>query len=151
MKNSTFISFAVGLGLLIIMVSWPTIDAVTYQSHDYTLSKNEIRNEAVDQYLSRLAWSFECVGACQKAQVAHQDFKIIDSNGAYSYGCLQFQQATYLSFAKRYKIDPWANGGIYNCDNQWKVARAMFLDDKEMAAGHWATSIYKRGLGLPKI
>lgn len=112
---------------------------------------NEQKGDILDAYLSRLAWTYECVGECAKAQRLHQPYKRIDSNNQYSYGCLQFQQATYLAVAKKYKIDPWKGDGIYDCNNQWELARAMFLEDKEAAAGHWHTSIFVRGLGLPKI
>jgi hypothetical protein len=53
--------------------------------------------------------------------------------------------------ARRYGVDPWLDGGIYNCDNQWELARQMFLEDKESAARHWYTSVYTKGLGLPNI
>ena len=86
---------------------------------------NQREGDALDVYLSRLAWTYECTGDCFKAQRNHQPYKRIDSNQAYSYGCLQFQQATYLAFAKKHKIDPWAGNGIYDCNNQWKIARAM--------------------------
>lgn len=111
----------------------------------------EQKKDVLDVYLSRLAWTYECVGACARAEKAGEPFKIIDSNGQYSYGCLQFQQATYLAMAKKYKVDPWAGGGIYDCENQWKIARAMFEEDPVAASNHWYTSIYTRGLGLPNI
>ena len=107
--------------------------------------------DELDVYLSRLAWTYECTGPCFKAQIAHQPYKRIDSNDAYSYGCFQFQEQTYLNAAEKYKMDPWKGDGIYDCDNQWQLARAMFLEDKEAAAQHWYTSVYTRGLGLPKI
>ena len=110
-----------------------------------------LASDKLDVYLSRLAWGYECVGACQKAEIADQPYRRIDSNGQYSYGCLQFQQASYLTQAKKYGIDPWENGGIYNCDNQWKVAKAMFLAGPDAAANHWYTSIFVRGLGLPDM
>lgn len=103
--------------------------------------------DELDQWLSRLAFEFECVGACRHVA----EYKRLDTNSRYSYGCLQFQEATWLSFARKHGVDPWANGGIYECDNQRKVARLMFEEDVEAAAQHWYTSIYKRGLGLPNI
>ncbi len=105
------------------------------------------RPDALDRYLERLAFEFECVGACKNVE----EYKRLDSNGRYSYDCLQFQEQTWLSFARRYGVDPWKNGGIYQCENQLKVARLMFEDGVEAAARHWYTSIYKRGLGLPNI
>jgi len=148
MKYIYFPTALIGLAALILIpyatkpfTQLPVTSEVEAQTSEDTL----------DVYLSRLAWTYECTGDCFKAQVNDQQYKRIDSNNAYSYGCLQFQQATYLQMAKKYKIDPWADGGIYNCDNQLKLARAMFLEDKKAAAQHWYTSVYTRGLGLPKI
>lgn len=100
-------------------------------------------------YLQKLAFVYECVSGCQRALAMGQDFRIVDSNGLYSYGCLQFQEATWVGVNKQYGLDPWANGGIYSCDRQLDVAARMFEADPIAAANHWYTSIYKRGLGLP--
>lgn len=162
MKNLSSISWPlIGLAALVLIpfATKPMVpDPVYNEANASVLLQNLDRNDAnqregdaLDVYLSRLAWTYECVGECGKAQRNHQPYKRIDSNNQYSYGCLQFQQATYLAVAKKYKLDPWAGDGIYDCNNQWKLARAMFLEDKEAAAQHWYTSVYTRGLGLPNI
>ena len=162
MKNISHIAWPlVGLAMLILIpfATKPfTPDPVYNEANAAILSEildrndpNEREGDILDTYLSRLAWTYECVGECAKAQRKGEPYRRIDSNNAYSYGCLQFQQSTYLWAAKKYKLDPWAGGGIYDCNNQWKLARAMFLEDKEAAAGDWHTSIFVRGLGLPKI
>lgn len=107
--------------------------------------------DALDAYLTRLAFEFECTGACARAVEAGEPFSIVDRNNKLSYGCLQFQEASWLYLSRKYGVDPWENGGIYQCENQRKVARAMFLEDAQAAARHWYTSIYVRGLGLPDI
>jgi hypothetical protein len=116
-----------------------------------TVVKATEREAKLDAYLSVLAWKYECVGECAVAAQTGKPYKRIDSNHLYSYGCLQFQEATYFAVTKKYKIDPWANGGIYNCDNQLALASKMFLEDPVAASQHWYTSIYTRGLGVPNI
>ncbi len=122
----------------------------TNERPDFDALAKEVSREKLDVYLSVLTWTFECTRDCQRAERLNEEYKRIDSNGKYSYGCLQFQEATWLSMAKKHGVDPFENGGIYNCDQQWKVARAMFTEDPVAASMHWKTSIYDRGLGLPE-
>ena len=147
-------------GFFILGAFWPKA-AANQPTSDALLPKNPAgiatstpsghKDDKLEVYLSQLAWSYECVGACQRAERNNEPYKRLDSNNQYSYGCFQFQQATYLAMAKKYKVDAWQNGGIYNCDNQWLLARLMFEEDPIAAAPHWYTSIYTRGLGLPNI
>lgn len=116
---------------------------------DFDTLAQEVSREKLDVYLSVLTWTYECTRDCQMAERLNEEYKRIDSNGKYSYGCLQFQEQTWFAMTKKYNVDPFENGGIYNCDQQWKVARAMFTEDPVGASMHWKTSIYDRGLGLP--
>lgn len=159
MKKIISFAFLVLIALILISIRPTPASAPLYSYVDHQIPENkkgistttDYREDELDSYLSRLAWSYECTGRCRTAVITDEPFRIVDSNGKYSYGCFQFQEATWLSMARRHGIDPWENGGIYNCDQQWKVARAMFLEDPEQAAGHWYMSIYVRGLGLPNI
>lgn len=73
--------------------------------------------------------------------------KILDVNGRYSYGCLQFQMATFLSYAGRYgiKVTP---EDIYSCDLQKKIAKSMILESNSNWR-HWWTSVTQKGIGYP--
>lgn len=102
--------------------------------------------DALGEWLDRLA-EYECKGCGER-------FRILDVNNRYSYGCLQFQEATYIAMATRYgfydEADPDA---IYNCEHQKEIARALWLDDSFTTyekARHWYTSVYVKGLGVPE-
>ena len=73
-----------------------------------------------------------------------EDIVIVDTNGRLSKGCLQFQDATFNSYAKRYGIE----GEIMNCGDQKKLATLM-IQENPRNARHWYTSVFKRGLGPP--
>lgn len=84
-------------------------------------------------------------------------YKRVDSNKKFSYGCLQFQSATWREMVRRHdpdskgKTDTEIHSRIYECEYQKKIAGAMFQENKVKASYHWYTTIYKKGLGLPKI
>ncbi len=145
------ISIALIGAVALILIPFAT---ASFSSAPTSVKKEAVvlpKEDALDLYLSRLVWAYECTGACAKAERKQEPYRRIDSNGAYSYGCLQFQQSTYLMVAKKYGIDPWQGRGIYDCGNQWALARLMFLEDPVAASGHWYTSIHVRGLGLPHL
>lgn len=79
-------------------------------------------------------------------------YKRIDTNGYYSYGCLQFQMATFKEYANKfYSLEnleetDWQNI-ISNCDFQKELAYKM-IEENSHAVWRWKTSI-ERGLGLP--
>lgn len=104
---------------------------------------------SLDLYLDELE-KLECTNCGPR-------FKRVDSNRKYSYGCLQFQSATWREMVRRHdpdskeKTDTEIHGRIYECEYQKQIAGAMFKENPQKAARHWYTSIYKRGLGLPKI
>jgi hypothetical protein len=81
--------------------------------------------------------------------------KILDVNGRYSYGCLQFQLGTFLSYGRKYGIvpDTLSNADllklIYNCSVQKEIARAM-IEDNTANWRHWYTSVrYNKNVGMP--
>lgn len=113
---------------------------------DYALANETYKEkpDALALYLESLAHDFECEGCPDR-------YRRIDSNGRYSYSCLQFQEATFVEQARKYRIEIRSPDAIYSCETQKLVARAMFEDNPRAAARHWYTSIYVRGLGLPNI
>jgi hypothetical protein len=101
--------------------------------------------DEMDHWLSKLA-RFEYPGA-------EKYYKRLDTNGKYSYGCLQFQAATFTGMAQKYNITKALSNAsaIYDCGIQKEIARAMFEDDAGAASHHWYTSIYVKGLGMPPV
>lgn len=71
-------------------------------------------------------------------------YRRIDSNGKYSYGCLQFQRATFESYGHSLGI----YGDIYDCDVQKALAYAMIKSNWKNWI-HWQTSVMDRGYGYP--
>jgi DNA gyrase/topoisomerase IV subunit B len=79
----------------------------------------------------------------------------MDSNGKWSYSCLQYQEDTWLSMARRYGIiekgSQKVDDRIYDCKLQKALTRQIFIHEGYSAASHWRTSIIKRGLGMPPL
>ncbi len=125
----------------------PKLSAEHYIRDEKNITNNK-KEGKLDIYLTNLA-SFECPNC-------GPNYKRVDSNKRFSYGCLQFQLQTFISMSQRYhiatstesKIDIISH--IYSCDYQKAIAKAMFEDDPVAASYHWYTTIYKKGLGLPK-
>jgi len=82
------------------------------------------------------------------------DYKRIDNNGFYSYGCLQFQKQTFLENLKKFypetyksiEKEEWQNL-IWDCQFQKKLAYKM-LEANSGAWRNWARSV-SRGLDKP--
>ncbi|HUX35618.1 MAG TPA: hypothetical protein VMV71_01135 [Candidatus Paceibacterota bacterium] len=79
------------------------------------------------------------------------NLKVLDLNGLYSYGCLQFQMGTFVEYGMKYgllsKGDDFGKL-IYDCDLQKSIAKRIILEN----SGNWRkwyTSVIVRGLGLP--
>lgn len=80
------------------------------------------------------------------------DIVILDTNGRYSYGCLQFQEATFRQYVARYNMLPHATHDevmnlIFNCDFQKKLAHKM-LEENYKNWRHWYNCSTKK-IGLP--
>lgn len=78
--------------------------------------------------------------------------KILDHNNRYSYGCLQFQMATFKSYIRKYSLlteaeDKELENMIYDCDFQKTLARTMIEDDYSNWR-NWYTSATSK-IGLP--
>ncbi len=77
--------------------------------------------------------------------------KILDVNGKYSYGCLQFQEGTFRNYGAKYGlVKPGVNleSVIYDCNLQKAIAKHMIQDDYSLWQS-WYTSVEIRDLGLP--
>ena len=132
------ITIALALAILLAL----TVLGLPGKTLTYEASKKEEPDE-LDLWIEKLA-KFECDGC-------GENFKILDANNRHSYGCLQFQRATFDEMARRYNIVTEDASSIYSCEIQKQIARAVFLDQGHKAASHWYTSVYTRGLGLPPL
>ena len=74
-----------------------------------------------------------------------EDIIILDVNNRYSRGCLQFQDATFEHYTKRYGIE----GDIMDCGFQKRLARLMIKENPDNWK-HWWNSV-RHKVGLPPI
>lgn len=66
-----------------------------------------------------------------------EDIQIIDSNGLYSTGCLQFQNSTWEEQTKKYNL---IHLDKFNCEDQKQLAYVM-LDDNYKNWARWRCSV----------
>jgi hypothetical protein len=97
---------------------------------------------AIDIWLAKLAF--------QESAGKH-NIKVLDVNGKYSYGCLQFQEGTFRNYALKYgfisRSTP-TESRIYDCDLQKKLAKLMLAENYSNWRA-WYTSAKKSSVGLP--
>ncbi len=87
----------------------------------------------------------------QKESHGRTHVKILDVNGKYSYGCLQFQEWTFRAFGEKYGlVKPGAvlEPLIYDCELQKAIAKHMIQNDYKLWQS-WYTSVVERDLGFP--
>lgn len=82
-----------------------------------------------------------------------EHIRILDVNGRYSYGCLQFQLDTFRRFGVKYGLvtdgdNESLRALIYDCDLQKAIAKAM-IQDNQANWRHWYTSVRSKKLGPP--
>lgn len=98
-----------------------------------------LNQDALDLWLNKLI---------QVESNGRSDIKILDVNGKYSYGCLQFQMATFLNYADRYDMSV-TRDDIYDCSIQKVLARKMILE--HYTAWHnWENSVLYK-VGVPPV
>ena len=118
--------------------------SLKYEPSNVLPSIQKTEASALDRYIERLV-GYECAGC-------PENYRRIDSNGEYSYSCLQFQWQTFKANVRKYHLADQAETGelmnlIYDCDFQKTVAKKMF-ENEPKAYFHWINSV-NRGLGLP--
>lgn len=81
-----------------------------------------------------------------------EDIIILDVNGRYSFGCLQFQERTWLSFqwlqdelGEEISMDT-----IMDCPLQKRLVKRILVANPGLWT-HWYTSVAIRGLGRPPV
>lgn len=97
---------------------------------------------AMDIWLAKLAY--------QESKGKNR-IKVMDVNGMYSYGCLQFQEGTFRTYALKYRLmspSTPTESKIYDCDLQKKIAKLMLAEDYSNWRA-WYTSVTMKSVGLP--
>jgi hypothetical protein len=93
-------------------------------------------------------------GLVQRESNGRTDLKILDVNGHYSYGCLQFQMPTFIAYGRKYGVISGDEDNlgtlIMSCKTQRTIARKMILDNPSNWR-HWYTSVAIKNLGLPPV
>jgi hypothetical protein len=98
------------------------------------------------EWLGRLEWA-------ESRDSGDSHLKILDHNHKYSYGCLQFQAATFLEYGKRYGLIPdgltltTVEPLIYGCSLQKQIAADM-IENNYNNWRQWYNSATKV-IGLP--
>lgn len=150
MTKKLFVLLVGAVCILHVAGAQPSVAPSPVKDEQIIITKTETeepKRDHMDVWLDRLV-GYECPGC-------GPNYRRVDVNGHYSYGCLQFQEATFRSYAKRYHIftegEPYTSDSLYSCELQKRIAREMW---NEMGSSYefgrnWYTSIYKKGLGLP--
>lgn len=73
--------------------------------------------------------------------------KHLDVNGRYSYGCVQFQMGTWLSYGKAFGA---TEENIYDCGLQKQVAADMITSEYSNWH-HWGYTVLHKGIGFPPV
>ncbi len=107
----------------------------TPEVHERIFSATD--TSSLDLYIERLAY---------RESEGRESVQIIDSNGKWSRGCLQFQDETFLRYAAKFHED----ADIMDCAAQKRLARKILLTERN-GWKHWYTSVALKGLGHPPI
>ena len=110
------------LGIAIVWIIWPLREA---QAPIKEIVPVEEQKAETNPILVELAW-------CESSN--RSNIVILDTNGKYSYGLLQFQEATWIYYMEKYNLAPFAERGelmnlIYDDYTQTKLA-TLILEEK---------------------
>jgi len=99
--------------------------------------KNERNLPIPDTRDQSLVAQIEDLAFCESS--GREDIKIVDTNGWYSYSCLQFQFPTFKQYVRRYGLLPDATDEelmnmIGDCEFQKELAYRMISED----SGNWS-------------
>ncbi len=127
--------------------------ANTYVKSVTTTANINATSQAVQREATPLdSWIEDLIQLESRGQ---EKLKILDVNGRYSYGCLQFQMNTFWNYGTKYGFlsdGDEDNLGIliYSCELQKEIAKAM-IQERPGNWRHWYTSVAKKKLGRPPI
>jgi hypothetical protein len=132
--STSFKILCVSIGVLAGLSLAPKL-MTARTSNEATLTVTQ--PDSLDLYIEALAF---------QESSGKEDVVVLDTNGKYSRGCLQFQDETFRRFQAKYKIA----GPIMDCPTQKRLARAILLGSPT-GWTNWRKSVDKIGLppGLP--
>lgn len=116
-------------------------NAPTWQisSDSMSLQSNQVFSVHIDEDLKK---KIEILANCESSNRSF--IKVLDTNNHYSYGSLQFQMQTWLSYGKLYDLKT-TEENIYDGDLQKELAYRM-INDKKSNWNHWLNCATKHGL-----
>lgn len=122
------------VGLVIWLTVWG-LSLFVFKAH--AQAPDLTYDQRLDNWIEQVRW---------EESRGHDMLVILDTNKKYSYGCLQYQMATWNYYSKKYNVD----AEIMDCDAQKEVTRNIIKYEKD---GHrnWYTTVYKKGIGLPPV
>lgn len=109
-----------------------TLNALNAQAP--VLTEDEVYNSELTQWVNRLV----------QDESGNTNVIILDTNGLYSYGCLQFQYSTFEEQKKIYNFD----GEIGSCKDQKELAKAMIRGNWNNWR-KWYNSVLYKTAGYP--
>lgn len=119
--------------LIVVVTLGTTLNTVHAQAPN--LTAGQLYSIKMNQWLDRL----------ETAESQNNTMMVIlDTNDRYSYGCLQFQMDTFLTYSKEYGI----TGEMMDCGIQKELATKMIQGDYS-AWSNWYNSVKYRGAGYP--
>lgn len=139
------VSMAVGGATTLQMPNATASPATTYHQSSTAIAFSTTvveRRNTLDSWIKKLVY-LESEGK--------NNIKVLDSNGLYSFGCLQFQMGTFRGFGLKYGLisgDDDLYSVIYDCSLQKQIAKKM-IEDNPGNWRHWYNSVKTKGLGLP--
>lgn len=123
-------TFLITIGIIVANYAYGTAYAESPQ-----LSSEERYEIALKQWVNKVI---------EKESEGDTNVEIIDTNGKWSRGCLQFQDSTWNSYTKKYGL----SGSPKDCELAKQVAIAMIQDNHNLWRS-WYTTVIKKGVGLP--
>lgn len=106
-----------------------------------TRAKAEAPEMTYDQKLD--AWIYQVM---EKESGGKKLLVVLDTNNKYSYGCLQYQMATWNYYSKKYNVE----AEIMDCEAQKEVTRNIIKYEKD-GWRNWWTTVVKKGVGKPPV
>jgi len=112
-------------------MEFPVISKEESQKIMKQTKRQQQKQESLNNWIAKLV---------HQESSGKEDIVILDTNGRYSYGCLQFQRATFDHYSRLHGI----KGDIMDCKIQKRLAFAM-ISNRYGNWEHWYNSTMKIG------
>lgn len=122
------------VGLVIWLTVWG-LSLFVFKAH--AQAPGLTYDQRLDNWIEQVRW---------EESRGHDMTVVLDTNNKYSYGCLQYQMATWNYYSKKYNVD----AEIMDCDAQKEVTRNIIKYEKD-GWRNWYTTVVKKGVGKPPV